>query len=214
MKKVRDFLPAMLSGVISIIASIIYSVFTKEPKLLTYLQILVGPMILFIIQGLNMTKIIRIPTLLSYLLMLHFFLALILGSAFNFYDRISCWDMILHGYFGFLFSFFVLCILLNYEKERMNPVLLFVIIFFTTMGAAGLWEIWEFTMDSLTNGDTQRIQESIAQGHTPVWDTMMDMIIAIPGILVFYACIGIDKLTGFRFMRYIYRDIKIENKEE
>ena len=138
MKKVRDFIPVILSGLISIISIIIYSALTKERSFLIYLQIFVGPIALMVIPILNKFKIVKIPVVLSYLLLIHFFLALILGSTFGFYDRISCWDMILHGYFGFVFAFLTLCILLNFDGEKLNGVLLFILLFFVTMGAAGI----------------------------------------------------------------------------
>ncbi|MDE5545858.1 MAG: hypothetical protein K2I88_00180 [Anaeroplasmataceae bacterium] len=126
----------------------------------------------------------------------------------GYYDEFACWDMILHGYFGFVCSVFVFIILLNYGCEKMKPILFFAIIFFVTMGTAGLWEIYEFIMDRLLDGDAQRVQESIAQGYTPVYDTMMDMIIAIAGIVGFYIAVGIDKLYKYKCIKYIYQEIK------
>ena len=54
------------------------------------------------------------------------------------------------------------------------------------MGCAAIWEIFEFVCDALLNGDAQRVMESILMGRTPVYDTMMDIIIAIAGCAVFF----------------------------
>ncbi|MDE7105599.1 MAG: hypothetical protein K2O22_00355, partial [Anaeroplasmataceae bacterium] len=207
MKKIKEFIPSILGGIVSLIGIIVYIVLSEKVLPLICVQILVVPIILLIFQGLNLTKKIRIPTLFSYLLLIHLILALVLGSGFDFYDKIACWDMILHGYFGFLCSFFVFIILLNYDGKKMKPVLFFVIIFFITMGVAGLWEIYEFIMDRLLDGDAQRIQESIALGHTPVYDTMMDMIISILGIVIFYVAIAIDKFSKYKCVKHIYQQI-------
>ncbi|MDE6407422.1 MAG: hypothetical protein K2K48_07715 [Anaeroplasmataceae bacterium] len=213
MKNIKEFIPSLLGLILSIIAFVVYVITTEKILPLTCVQIFVVPLLLFIIQGLNWTNKIRIPIVFQYLLCIHLVLALILGSGFDFYDKFSWWDLLLHGYFGFLFSFLVFIILFNYDGEKMKPILFLVIIFFITMGAAGLWEIYEFTMDRLLNGDAQRIQESIAQGHTPVYDTMMDLIIAISGILGFYAILFVDKCHNYRISKYIYKAIKKENKE-
>ena len=55
-----------------------------------------------------------------------------------------------------------------------------------TMGLAGLWEIWEFVAGSITGEDPQNILGSVAAGHSPVFDTMTDMIITMAGVGVFY----------------------------
>ncbi len=212
MKKLTNYLPFIIDLILSLIATIVYSVITEEKEFIAYVQFLVGPVLLLAIQLLNLTKLVRIPILLNYLLMLHLIMALLLGSGFKFYDLIPSWDMILHGYFGFLCSALVFCILLNFNGEKLSLILILVLIFFVTMGAAGMWEICEFTMDSLTGSDTQRIQESIDNGHTPVYDTMMDLIIAIPGILLFYLYILIDKLNKYRITAYLYKDIKRINQ--
>lgn len=208
MQKLKNFLPFIIDFVLAIIAIIVYSILIEDKTFITYLQFLVGPFLLLVIQLLNRTKFLHIPNILSYLLMIHLVMALLLGGGFAFYDLIPAWDLILHGYFGFLCSAFVFCILLNFNGEQLSLILILVLIFFVTMGAAGLWEICEFTMDSLTGSDTQRIQESINNGHTPVYDTMLDLIIAIPGILIFYFYLLIDKLNQYRITAYIYKDIR------
>lgn len=208
MKKVKEFLPSLLGIFISLFALLINVVFSEKVNVLTCFQILSMPMILFLLQAWSMTKKIHIPKVFSYVLLIHLFLALVLGSGFDFYNKIACWDMILHGYFGFVASLFVFILLLNYNGEKLHPVLFIAILFLTTMGAAGMWEIYEFVMDRVLGGDTQRVQESISLGYTPVYDTMMDMIIAISGILVFYVCLLIDKICNYKISKSLYFKIK------
>ncbi|MCM1131695.1 MAG: hypothetical protein NC310_06560 [Roseburia sp.] len=207
--KIKYFLPSILGLVISLLGLIIYILISDEFVVIKCVQMLAVPIILLVLQGLNMTKKIHIPLILHYLLLVHLVMALVLGSGMGYYDKFAWWDMLLHGYFGFVCSAFVFIILLNYDGERMKSILFFVVIFFVTMGTAGLWEIYEFVMDRLLDGDVQRIQESISQGHTPVYDTMMDMIITIVGIGCFYTAVGIDRLRKYSFIRDIYREIKV-----
>lgn len=214
MKRLKEYLPLLIDICITILAVILYATLEENQSGLVYVQIIVAPLLLFAIVLLNKTKLIRIPIVISYLLMIHLVLALVLGSAFNFYDRIACWDMILHGYFGFFFSYLVIAVLLNYKGENMSRGLVLVLVFFVTMGAAGLWEIYEFTLDTLLNGDSQRIEESIMLGLSPVYDTMMDMIIAIAGIGCCYISLGIDKLCNHRFMKYFYDDIHLDSAQK
>ncbi len=213
MKQLKKYIPLGIDLIITFIAIIVYSCLKPERAPLTYVQILVGPMVLGAVLLLNHTRTIHIPTIISYLLMIHLVLALILGSAFNFYDLIPAWDMILHGYFGFLCSVLVFCVLLNYNGEQLKGFFIFVLIFFVTMGVAGLWEIYEFTMDSLLGGDAQRVEESILAGHSPVYDTMMDMIIAVVGIILFYLCMLLDKCRSYRLTRYLYKEIHMNKKD-
>lgn len=213
MKQLKKYIPLGIDLIITFIAIIVYSCLKLERAPLTYVQILVGPMVLGAVLLLNHTRTIHIPTIISYLLMIHLVLALILGSAFNFYDLIPAWDMILHGYFGFLCSVLVFCVLLNYNGEQLKGFFIFVLIFFVTMGVAGLWEIYEFTMDSLLGGDAQRVEESILAGHSPVYDTMMDMIIAVVGIILFYLCMLLDKCRSYRLTRYLYKEIQMNKKD-
>ena len=213
MKKIQAFLPCFIGLGIVIVAFSIYFATAKEISALLCIQILATPLILIIFPLLNLTKKVRIPIVFSYVLLIHLVFALVLGSGFGFYEKVACWDMILHGYFGFVASLLIFILLLNYNGDKLKAIFLFAIIFFVTMGLAGLWEIYEFTADRILGADAQRVEESILQGHTPVYDTMMDMIISISGILGFYVCIGIDKLCGYRFTKYLYNDIKNINKE-
>jgi hypothetical protein len=208
MKNLKNFIPLIIDVIVTGIVLIVYGVTEKNQEILTYVQILVAPVLLSIATILIHLKIVHIPLIALYLMMVHLILALDLGGAFNFYDWIPSWDMILHGYFGFFFSVIVAFVLLNFGGEHLNKAVFLILIFFITMGAAGLWEIYEFTLDSLFGTDSQRVEESIALGLSPLHDTMMDIIIAIAGIVAFYIGIGIDKLFGFRYSKKLFLEIK------
>lgn len=212
MNKIKEFLPSIIGIFISLLSLIIYVILVEKVVFLICFQILSMAIIIFFLQVWNLTNKVHKPKVFLYILIIHLFLALVLGSGFNFYNKFSYWDMILHGYFGFVASFFTFILLLNYNGEKLHPVLFLSILFFVTMGAAGMWEIFEFVMDRILGGDTQRVQESISLGYTPVYDTMMDMIIAIFGILVFYLCLFIDKMCKYKISKSLYFEIKNTKK--
>ena len=138
----------------------------------------------------------------------HLIIALDLGSALKFYDKVSCWDLIAHGYFGFVASFLVLTVLLNFNGDKLKFVLLLGIILFIVIGFGGFWEIIEFICDRVLGGDSQRVQESIDLGHTPVWDTMMDLIVTIPGVLCFWLVMMIDQYSGGKLYNHLLSNSK------
>ncbi|MDE7094991.1 MAG: hypothetical protein K2O23_00730, partial [Anaeroplasmataceae bacterium] len=69
MKKWKDFIPSIIGFLASMIGLIVYLVTTENFSFLICIQILAVPIILLLVQGLNMTKKIYIPVLFNYLLL-------------------------------------------------------------------------------------------------------------------------------------------------
>lgn len=200
-KKYLEWLPLLITVCCACVALPVYTVTAPKKDITIYLQ-LIGtafiPLILPIFS--RMTKK-QYPLALNILIALHIVLAVDLGSAMNFYDSIYCWDMILHGYFGFIASIAFYVLLRSWNRETHFRFGFYVMVFLSTMGCAAIWEIFEFVCDTLLHSDAQRVAESSAMGHTPVYDTMMDLIIATAGYAVF--CIGI--LIRNRFGKPLHR---------
>lgn len=79
----------------------------------------------------------------------------VLGEAYNFYDRISYFDIIMHTLSGFIISAVavsILKILNNNSSKRL--IIIFSLAF--TMMIASFWEIMEFTIDRLVGSDMQK----------------------------------------------------------
>ena len=107
----------------------------------------------------------------------------------------------MHGYFGFVGATALYVLLLKWNGEALKRFGFLVLIFLGTMGCAAIWEMFEFTADTLLGCDAQRVQESFLLGVSPVKDTMTDIIVAVLGVVVFYAGLFVDWISGGRFAR-------------
>lgn len=123
------------------------------------------------------------------------------SNVYNMYDYFPDWDMVLHSLSGVLFAALGLglasVVLRNQPegKRKIIAVILFTLFFSLTVGY--LWEIFEFTVDSIdpsmtTQGWADGILERYPDGTylvnsrrgTAILDTMGDMILHLIGSLV------------------------------
>ena len=175
-KKVLPWLPGILCEVAAIVFCIIYAAGGGREATM-YLQLIAAAVFVFLASD--------------------------LGSGLYFYDKFTWWDLVMHGAFGFLCCLAVFVLLVRWGGARLNPAGFMVIILMFTLGVAAMWEIWEYAVDSITGGDSQRVAESIAQGKSPLADTMEDIIIALAGCAAFYIALLIDKLCKYRVSKLL-----------
>jgi len=141
------------------------------------------------------TYILLIPTLLVPLLckkikiklnnldiMIYYIFILVvqvLGCICNLYNIIWWYDLFAHFISG-IFTFYIGLILLKNFKINIKDKFIFILFFCICFSAliALLWEIIEFTGDSLFNLNVQHSKT------TGVTDTMQDMIIAMIGTVI------------------------------
>lgn len=140
---------------------------------------------------LNRSLAVYIPPEFELVAVLFIFASLFLGKVHGFYFRYPWWDEALHTISGFLLGVvgFLLVYVLNEEPDvelSMRPgfVALFAFVFSLAMG--GLWEIFEFGMDSVFGLNMQR---------GSLEDTMSDLIVDAAGALV-VAVLGYQYLKG------------------
>lgn len=121
-------------------------------------------------------------------------MALYLGSSFKFYDKYVFWDRLLHFLCGLTFFYFGISIAQKVIVSGTFGILLFSVMFSVTVSV--LWEIGEFTSDSISHGDAQRWQRvNASRNHQPpdviqpagLVDTMSDLIFGLAGALL--ACV-------------------------
>ena len=92
-----------------------------------------------------------------YVFILIYTICPLLGYAYNFYHLVHWWDDILHGFAGVIFA--MLGAYLPYvlsKKKRCSVALCAFCAFFFSVAISGLWELWEFTSDSLFHTDMQK----------------------------------------------------------
>ncbi|MCB1674973.1 MAG: hypothetical protein KDI01_01700 [Halioglobus sp.] len=122
---------------------------------------------------------VQIPAEFQVLALVFVFSALFLGEVRSYYDKIWWWDIALHSTSGLLMGIlgFLLVYVLNASEKTaisMTPrfVAFFAFIFSVAVGA--LWEIFEFSVDSIFGA---RMQKPMFNDPSGLTDTMWDMIV-------------------------------------
>lgn len=137
-----------------------------------------------------------IPPQFQLLAIAFVFASLFLGEVRDYYTRFWWWDILLHTTSGFLLGIlgFLLVYVLN-ESEKVDlhlkPFFVAFFAFMFALGVGALWEIFEFTMDSLFGMNMQKPMLNDPSGLT---DTMIDLIVDALGALVI-------SIMGWRYLR-------------
>lgn len=184
--RVTQWLPVIVSAILAAVTLVLYSVMYDENSAVTYLQVSAAALVPAVFPLIGAVTKREVPTYLGVLAAVHIFLASDLGSALGFYGLIPFWDLIMHGFFGFVFAATAKEFMLRWGGGDMKKGGFDLLIFLSTAGAAALWEVWEFTCDIVLDGDAQRVKEAIANGTNPIADTMTDIIITLAGAAVFF----------------------------
>ena len=130
---------------------------------------------------------IDIPSALEITLVLFIFAAEILGEMQSYYVNVPHWDTILHTISGFIYAAvgFAMVDILNKNKRisfNLSPLCLAFVAFCFSMTIGALWEIFEFSIDTLFNKDMQK--DTIVHHITSVMldPTRSNIPITISGI--------------------------------
>ena len=104
---------------------------------------------------------VEFPTLLEIIILLFIFAAEILGEISAFYIKFPYWDTILHTLNGFLCGAigFSLVEIINGNKKlrfELSPLFMAVVAFCFSMTIGVVWELFEFSMDTLYHMDMQK----------------------------------------------------------
>lgn len=202
-KKIRGrfylWLPLVVSLCFAVASLITYTFMNGERSGQMYVQIVAASLVPAILPAISVVSKKDFPPIINILITLHVILASPFGSAMGFYGRFACWDLIMHGYFGFVAAVTLYVLLRQWNGDKLNRFGFFVMIFLGTMGGAALWEIFEYTCDALLGSDAQRVTECLLAGVSPVKDTMTDIIVAIGGVIFFYIFLLIQNKLGKKF---------------
>lgn len=144
-----------------------------------------------------------IPSEFELLAIAFVFASLFLGEVRGFYTRFWWWDIVLHTASGFLLGIigFLLVHVLNEIEEvglhmKAGFVAFFAFLFALGMGA--LWEIFEFSMDSLFGLNMQKPMFGDASGLTDtMWDLIVDAIGALSIALLGYIYLKTARRRSF-----------------
>lgn len=152
---------------------------------------------------------IVIPTIMELGILIFLYLSIFLGEIRNFYYKIPIWDSILHFTSGLgigAVGFSLINILNKSNKTHLSLSPIFVAFFALcfSMAIGMIWEIYEFTMDSIFSMNMQKYMPeswqamseaeklAFANGHSfetlafkyGVIDTMKDIILDFFGALI------------------------------
>lgn len=171
---------------------------------------------------------LEVPAMLSTVIVLFCFCALVLGDGLDFYGRFPWWDSVLHGFSGVLLSMIALWLIHiimagNDKAIYFNKYFLALFLVMFSLGMGACWEIIEYTYDSISGTNTQQFMASTTGslftaediplcGHAALGDTMTDLILDLVGALL-VAIVGFfrhDKVVERYDM--IVKMMKIDNE--
>ena len=112
-----------------------------------------------------LSKIVRhfwqaeVPLYLLLIIYFFIFLGTIPGEIFNFYYTVWWWDIFLHIFSGFWITYIlfrVFSAVFTKSKIKLSFGFIAFIAIFSSLGFAVIWEVTEFTIDSLFNTNMQK----------------------------------------------------------
>lgn len=171
--------------IVTLMAIDLVVVVSEEQWLSGFLILTIALLILFVTVFSDRLAV-QIPAEFQVLALLFVFSALFLGEVRSYYDRIWWWDIALHSTSGLLMGIlgFLLVYVLNASEKiafSMTPrfVAFFAFMFAVAVGA--LWEIFEFSIDSIFGA---RMQKAMFNDPSGLTDTMWDMIVNAIGAAI------------------------------
>lgn len=181
-KKKLEYLPQIISIGGGLIALVIHTLNVKV-ELIPFIQVILSGLVIMIFPHLEFIADEASRWILNLVYAIFIVFAVNLGSVMGFYDLFLWRDTLMHGLFGFIASLSIY--IFFFKDTNLKSPVKYIITFLASMGCGSLWEIFEFSVDQILAMDTQRVAESISLGKSPVYDTMIDLIITIGGFLIF-----------------------------
>jgi len=147
---------------------------------------------------------IDLPVEFEIIVVIFIYASLFLGEVQNYYIKFWWWDIILHTGGGIALGFvgfFILYVLYKGNKINTKPLLIAIFSFCFAVALGAVWEIFEFSMDSIIGLNMQK---------SGLRDTMWDLIVDSLGALI-ASSIGylyLKKKELFIFDRIVKRFIR------
>jgi len=143
---------------------------------------------------------VHIPPEIDTLAIVFICMTLFMGEVLDFYNRYWWWDIVLHAESGFLLGIvgFLLVYTLNGNESvnlDLSPGFIALFAFMFSIGLGVLWEIFEFTMDSVFGLNMQK---------SGLVDTMWDLIIDTIGAFTI-------SVMGYGYLQTVEKDSFLEH---
>ena len=157
----------------------------KSDYLLMLTQCILGLMVMLLPSLIEKKWKLEIPNFIYVLYYLFLYCAVFLGEVFDFYYAVPHWDSMLHFFSGGMLGAlgFILVDLINRNekvKVSLSPVFVSLFAFCFALAAGAVWEIYEYTCDTLLGLNMQKYaseQGMIRLGRDALHDTMKDIIL-------------------------------------
>ena len=169
--------------ILSALLNTIYLIITLVGKFDSNILVCLSYYVLVVLPIILRKLKININDIIELLYLLFIILACLMGSIMHFYGMIDCFDSIVHYISGILTALLGFIFLIRFNKFKKNDYIFNVLyMIFVTLAVAALWEIFEFSADSILGGDAQKVLT------TGVADTMKDIICALLGSILVAIC--------------------------
>lgn len=164
----------------------------RSDYLLMLLQCTLGLVVMMLPTFIERKWQLGITNAIYVLYYIFLYCAVFLGEVFQFYYLIPHWDTILHFFSGAMLGalgFILVDILNRNEKVRvsLSPLFVAVFAFCFALASGAVWEIYEFSGDSLLGLNMQKCLTEYGQpltGYDALRDTMKDIVVDALAALV------------------------------
>ena len=161
---------------ISLGAAIISSVITAS--WMNFFLSILAFILSIIPEFIEKKKQIDMPDIFEIIFLVFIYSSIFLGEVQQFYSIFWWWDLFLHTLSGFtlgIIGFLILYMLYQDKKFKASPILIVIFGFSFAVAIGSIWEIFEFTMDSILGFNMQK---------SGLIDTMSDLIVDAIGAAV------------------------------
>jgi hypothetical protein len=134
---------------------------------------------------------LHVSWLIMVLIIVHILMSIIGGEMLGLYSRNSWWDKVTHAYGGLMLTGIAFCIVeFTVHNVDIKNKFVFVLVgaIAISLSTALLWEVAEFTIDSVLGSNMQRFvprANAVVGARFALMDTMYDVLCHLAGLVVF-----------------------------
>lgn len=177
------------------LGAVIYNLVSKDWELMLSS---IFTLVLFIFSSyLYRKNSLHLPPLFQVFILLFIFGSMYLGEIRDYYYKFRWWDTMLHSSSAMILALtgYIMVYILNRDKDidlKLSPFFISLFSFCFAMMIGVLWEILEYTVDSLIGGNMQKARGLLPPSGIPdsrlgLIDTMNDLIVDAIGAFVISA---------------------------
>ncbi len=197
----RAYLPAIVAGLLTLTTVILYSTVIEWRWWSVYLAMAIMTLVPFAIIFVNRKWALGLPQYLIILFCVHTVLSVDMGTALGFYGKWKWWDTAVHCFFGFLACATLYYLYFRLKDDRPKAVD-YIVMVLLVISFAAIWEVYEFVAGAILDSDMQDVRALMEQGLNPITDTMVDIVVAFVGSLLFLL---------FLYLKYLF--VKRKNRQ-